>query len=140
MPKEEHRSAAECLERAFRDLHEVALNEQHPKGPWMAAFWKIENGNVFLYRTTCQYPSQDLMAALDLLKANLQEDINQKISDQPLPLAHHIINELTKREEENVQVVVPADSAEGSVSAAEGSVSGEPEDQSTNEGQNQVGG
>jgi len=55
------------------------LNEElskAKKNSHMIAIWRIEDGQVHLYRVTHNFPVADLLTAIDLLEKDLVNEIN----------------------------------------------------------------
>ena len=80
-----HETASEA-----RICHSKAREHAYKTGKWMAAVWHIEDGKVFLDRTTYKFPNGDLSTAIDLLKEQCDKRQNKEdlLSDEILPMAN----------------------------------------------------
>lgn len=59
-------------------LHVVNMDKAIKSDKWMAVVWKVEDGKVVLEgRTTWNFPREDFMTAVDLLKKDCKDEMNE---------------------------------------------------------------
>lgn len=84
MLKVEHSTTRECEDYFLGLLSDITdMNV-----PWMGVVFYVKNGEVYIKRTTCSFPTDDFDAVIDLLRKNLDEEVSINTND--LPMAEHL--------------------------------------------------
>jgi len=81
-------TSEECEDAAL-EIFSEAVKE----GKWLIAVFRVEDekDSILLRRVTCNFPDGFFIQCINMLKESLLEELNQKLSVKPLPLAPHLL-------------------------------------------------
>ncbi len=80
-------TSEECEDAAL-EIFSKAVKE----GKWLIAVYRIDDKDeIVLNRVTCNFPDGSFVQCINMIKESLLEELNQKLSVKPLPLAPHLL-------------------------------------------------